>query len=79
MSVFRRWSLHCDLVSKLTYYHCLYFYSYEVLKKALSPTDPTKSASALAILFAGGMAGVANWAVAIVSSVCLVFDWYFAC
>jgi solute carrier family 25 carnitine/acylcarnitine transporter 20/29 len=44
-----------------------YFGAYEVLKSALSKSDG--SISPLAILFSGGMAGVANWVVAIPADV----------
>ncbi|CAF4419111.1 unnamed protein product, partial [Adineta steineri] len=44
----------------------VYFASYEYLKKALTPEGhSTSELSALKTLFAGGMAGVANWVVAI--------------
>ncbi|CAF1409680.1 unnamed protein product [Adineta steineri] len=42
----------------------VYFASYEYLKKALTPEGHSEL-SALKTLFAGGMAGVANWVVAI--------------
>jgi len=43
-----------------------YFGAYEIIKKALTPegSDPSKL-KVLPVLFAGGMAGVANWGVAI--------------
>jgi len=47
-----------------------YFFAYEVIKKGLTPKGNTPDQlNPLAILFAGGMAGVANWAVAIPADV----------
>lgn len=47
-----------------------YFFAYEVVKKALTPSGSTPDQlNPLAVLFAGGMAGVANWAVAIPADV----------
>ncbi|XP_072181791.1 mitochondrial carnitine/acylcarnitine carrier protein-like [Diadema setosum] len=43
-----------------------YFMTYELLKKALTPEGKSPSdLSVLSVLFAGGMAGVFNWSVAI--------------
>jgi solute carrier family 25 carnitine/acylcarnitine transporter 20/29 len=41
-----------------------WFATYEVVKKMLQPADGSLSPGA--VLFAGGMAGIANWTVAIV-------------
>lgn len=45
-----------------------WFATYEVVKKMLTPKEGGLSPGA--ILFAGGMAGIANWTVAIVSFLC---------
>lgn len=46
-----------------------YFAAYEITKRLLTPKGHKQGdLSPFAILVAGGMAGVANWAVAIVSS-----------
>jgi solute carrier family 25 carnitine/acylcarnitine transporter 20/29 len=46
----------------------MYFMTYEQLKKALTPADST-ALSPWRTLFAGGMAGILNWAVAIPADV----------
>lgn len=46
----------------------MYFMTYEMLKKALTPPDCT-SLSPLTTLFAGGAAGILNWTVAIPADV----------
>jgi solute carrier family 25 carnitine/acylcarnitine transporter 20/29 len=47
-----------------------YFGAYEIVKKLLTPEGSSpKDLQPLAVLFAGGMAGVANWAVAIPADV----------
>jgi len=46
----------------------MYFMTYETIKKALTPANST-SLSPLSTLFAGGIAGILNWAVAIPADV----------
>lgn len=45
----------------------MYFMTYEYIQTTLSPVDefgkPTGKISLLSTIFAGGMAGIANWAV----------------
>jgi len=45
-----------------------YFMTYEILKKALAPSDST-SLSPLSTLLAGGIAGILNWVVALPADV----------
>ena len=55
---------------------CRYFAAYEVTKKALTPAEHDPSQLNLgAIVFAGGMAGVAMWSISIPPDVrCAVFE-----
>lgn len=42
----------------------MYFLTYEWLQKALTPAEPSDGAQKLLVtIFAGGMAGIANWTV----------------
>ena len=56
----------CKLVS--------YFAAYELTKKAVTPSGYSSDDLNLwAIVFAGGMAGVAMWSIAIPPDVCLMY------
>jgi len=46
-----------------------YFGMYEALKRGLTPKDGKQTLNPLVVIFAGGMAGIANWTVAIPADV----------
>ena len=56
----------CHHYTNIWYYLSRYFAAYEVTKKALTPAGADPSQLNLGpIIFAGGMAGVAMWSIAI--------------
>ena len=61
------------MVSKYIHTDTRYFVGYEVTKKALTPANSSSSDLNLcAVLFAGGMAGVTMWSIAIPPDVLLM-------